>query len=218
MKNLVYYVRSTLRAYSTNSAIIPRTSSSMLSQLGGINNSGWDRFSNTYGSLIRAVARKSGLTDVEIQDVLQETTLRVFKHIHNFKSDKTKKHNFRPWLLTIVRRCIIDEIRGWDKAHKMGDSTDITEISEEDDAFEAIWDEEWSRHQLTMALKQIRDSVSPKQYQIYDLYVLQEIPARELATKLKISVAQVYVAKYRVGTRVARAVNQLNKNNEVLTT
>jgi hypothetical protein len=52
----------------------------MLSQLRGSTNSGWDRFSSTYGRLIRAVARKSGLVDVEIQEVLQETTLRVFKH------------------------------------------------------------------------------------------------------------------------------------------
>jgi RNA polymerase sigma-70 factor (ECF subfamily) len=179
------------------------------------NNNGWDRFTATYGRLIHATARKSGLADMEIQEVLQETTLRVFKHIHTFKPDKTKKNSFRPWLLAIAHKCIVDEIRSWDKAHKMADSTDITQIPADHDAFEEIWDEEWSRNQLTMALEQIRDVVSPKQYQIYDLYVLQEIPAREIAAKLKISVAQVYMAKYRIGSRVDRAINRLNKNNDI---
>src|SRR5881296_865959 len=72
--------------------------------------SSWQEFFDTYWKLIYGVARKAGLTDVEAQDVVQETMASVAKHIPTFKYDPAIG-SFKAWLLTKTRWCIIDQLR-----------------------------------------------------------------------------------------------------------
>ena len=87
------------------------------------------------------------------------------------------------------------------------------ESNDFDDLFGEIWDAEWARHLLTMAQEQMRGEVSSKWYQIYDLHVLQEKPVREIVRKLRVSAASVYVAKYRIGKRIAETAKRLEKKH-----
>ena len=48
----------------------------------------WKVFFDTYWRLIYSIARKSGLTDDEAQDVVQETVICVAKDIEKFKRDR----------------------------------------------------------------------------------------------------------------------------------
>ena len=41
--------------------------------------------------------------------------------------------------------------------------------------------------------------VDQKQYQIFDCYVFKQWPAQKVATELRVSIAQVYLAKHRLG-------------------
>jgi len=43
---------------------------------------------------------------------------------------------------------------------------------------EAIWDEEWEKNLLTAALERIKRQVDPEQFQIFDLYCLEQWPAK----------------------------------------
>ena len=47
----------------------------------------WRDFFDTYGKLIYGLAVKSGFTDAEAQDILQETLLSVAKRMPNFQYD-----------------------------------------------------------------------------------------------------------------------------------
>ena len=47
----------------------------------------WQEFFDTYWKLIYSAARKSGLTDVEAQEVVQETVITVAKNIDKLKYD-----------------------------------------------------------------------------------------------------------------------------------
>ena len=51
--------------------------------------------------------------------------------------------------------------------------------------------------------------MAPKQFQIFQLYVLKKRTVREVADLLKVSAAQVYVASHRVSARVKVEVRKL---------
>ncbi|MEP6673169.1 MAG: sigma factor, partial [Chthoniobacter sp.] len=48
----------------------------------------WQEFFDTYWRLIYGVARQSGLTDAESQDVVQETVLTVAKNITKYEREQ----------------------------------------------------------------------------------------------------------------------------------
>jgi DNA-directed RNA polymerase specialized sigma24 family protein len=72
-----------------------------------------------------------------------------------------------------------------------------------------VWDEEWEKNLLAAALARVRRLVSPKQYQIFDLYVLKEWPVARVRQLLGVSRTQVYLAKHRVGSLVRKEVRRL---------
>src|SRR4029079_2682188 len=68
----------------------------------------WQEFFDTYWRLIYGVARKSGLSDAEAQDVVQDTVISVAKNITRY--DK-KAGSFKSCLLQLTRWRIIDQVR-----------------------------------------------------------------------------------------------------------
>src|ERR1700751_1652211 len=70
----------------------------------------WQEFFDTYWKLIYSAARKSGLTDVEAQEVVQETIITVAKSIEKLKYDPAVG-SFKGWLLQITRWRIADQFR-----------------------------------------------------------------------------------------------------------
>ena len=70
----------------------------------------WQEFFDTYWKLIHSAARKSGLTDAEAQEVVQETVITVAKNIDKLKYDPAIG-SFKGWLLQITRWRIADQFR-----------------------------------------------------------------------------------------------------------
>src|SRR5262245_13742140 len=71
---------------------------------------GWREFFDTYGKPIYRFAIKSGLSDAESQDVVQETLLAVAKQMPGFRYDPSKG-SFRRWLFNQTRWRIADAFR-----------------------------------------------------------------------------------------------------------
>ena len=57
--------------------------------------------------------------------------------------------------------------------------------------------------------KEVKRQVKAKQFQIYDLHVLQGWEVKRVAATLKISAAQVYLAKQRVGRMMKKAIQAI---------
>ena len=70
----------------------------------------WQEFFDTYSKLIYSAAHKSGLTDAEAQEVVQETVITVAKSIDKLKYDP-EIGSFKGWLLQITRWRIADQFR-----------------------------------------------------------------------------------------------------------
>lgn len=176
----------------------------------------WDEFYQTYWRLIYSVALKSGLRSEEAFDCVQDTILSIAKQ------SKKKLYNpelgsFKTWLMNMTRWRINDQFRTRRKDTAMYHSEDddrktamIDRIEDpQGETLERIWDVEWKQNIAEAALARVKAKVSPKQYQIFDYYVLKEWEAKKVQKHLGVSMAQVYLAKHRVGEVLKKELAQL---------
>ena len=177
----------------------------------------WKEFFDIYWRLIYAVAVKSGLTESEAQDVVQETIISVAKDIHKFKRDRALG-SFKGWLRNVTRWRIADQLRKRTRARpaddsKTGDEAPRLEVAEipdpAGDGAEAVWEEEWQANLLGAALEKIKHSVKEEHYQIFDLYVVKQWPARKVARALRTNIGLVYLVKYRISALLKKEVRRL---------
>ena len=64
---------------------------------------------------------------------------------------------------------------------------------------------------MAVALEQVKRQVSPKQYQMFDLHVLQNLSAQDTASTLQVSAASVYMAKHRLSRLLKKEVGKLER-------
>ncbi|MEW6157749.1 MAG: sigma-70 family RNA polymerase sigma factor [Verrucomicrobiota bacterium] len=182
---------------------------------------GWQEFFDTYWKLIYSFALKSGLSEAEAQDVVQETVLSVAKRMKDFKYDPAIG-SFKSWLLTITRSRIADHYRKQSRQVRRAESGSATSTTRRtatieriadpaQDRFEAEWDREWHKHLLEAATERIRRKVNPKQFQIFDCYVLKQWSVGDVARTLGVSVSQVYVVKHRIGALIQNELQRLEE-------
>ena len=179
----------------------------------------WKDFFDTYWKLVYGVAIKSGLNDAEAQDVVQETVLSVAKKMHAFKYDPAVG-TFKSWLLLITRRRIADHLRKVYReppqhvSQRNAEETARTPTVEKaaDPAsleLDRIWEEEWQKNLLEAAIQRVRRQVDPKQFQIFDSYVLKQWPVDDVKKTLGVSAAQVYLAKHRISALIKKEIKKL---------
>lgn len=178
----------------------------------------WRVFFETYWKLIYGIALKAGLSDAEAQDVVQETVITVSRNVGGLKYDRSIG-SFKGWLLQITRWRIADQFRKRHPAEagRVEDDSRRTAVIErladpEGFDLEAVWDAEWKQHLLTAAMDRVKKKVDAKHYQIFDCYVVKGWPPQKVATQLRVNIAQVYLARHRVGAMVRKEVELLERS------
>jgi RNA polymerase sigma factor (sigma-70 family) len=180
---------------------------------------GWKDFFDTYWRLIYSVAVRSGLTEAEAQDVVQETIITVAKDIHKFRRDR-KLGSFRGWLRNIVRWRIGDQLRKRTRARpedhsETGEPCQLLEAAEIPDpaneALESGWESAWQANLLEAAVKNVKPRVKEEHFQMFDLYVVKQWPARKVARLLEVNVGRVYLAKHRLLALIKAEARHLEK-------
>jgi RNA polymerase sigma factor (sigma-70 family) len=174
----------------------------------------WQEFFDTYWRLIYGVALRSGLTDQEAQEVVQETVITVARRIPEFRYDPTVC-SFKTWLLNLTRWRIIDQVR----LRKQGQVREPVTAGGEPDqlpdpaasAFEQAWEEEWEQHLISRAIERVKNRVRPEHYQIFHLSVFKEWPASKIAKELGVSFGKIYLVKHRVGAWLKKEIRALEK-------
>jgi RNA polymerase sigma-70 factor (ECF subfamily) len=179
----------------------------------------WKIFFDTYWRLIYSTALRSGLTETEAQDVVQETIISVAKDIHKFKRDRTLG-SFKGWLRNLIRWRIADELRKRtgarsDRGLTDGDDVAAVEIAEIPDpaagALCDIWEQEWRSNLFQAALERVKRRVKEEHFQIFDLHVLREWPVIQVAQTLNISAGQVYLVKFRLTALIQREIRKVEQ-------
>jgi RNA polymerase sigma factor (sigma-70 family) len=182
-------------------------------------NESWRTFFDTYWKLIYGFAIQRGLTHEEAQEVVQETVVAVAKNIGKFKYDP-KVCAFKTWLLGVTRSKIANLF-----ARRASRPTAVAGGSPDDDSnatpllnrlpdeqagqWEQVWDEEWQKNLMEAAIQRVKPRVSIEQFQMFDLFVLKQWPARDVAKSLGVTVGHVYVAKHRISKLVRKELSAL---------
>jgi RNA polymerase sigma-70 factor (ECF subfamily) len=195
------------------------TRQSLLSRLKDWNDQeSWRLFFDTYWGLIYKAAVRAGLTAAEAEDVVQETVVSVSKSLPGFDYQEMKG-GFKGWLMRLTTWRILDQIRKRtpevavleqnpdDTSVESAPIEQMTELTGH--PFETLWDQEWESNLLEAAMRRVKASVDPKQFQIFDLLVRKDWPAAKVSADLQINVARVYLAKHRVGRLLKKEIECL---------
>jgi RNA polymerase sigma-70 factor (ECF subfamily) len=78
-------------------------------------------------------------------------------------------------------------------------------------AFESMWDEEWEKNLMDVAMERVKRAVKPEHYQIFYLHGVRNLPARDVGELMGISSAKVYVVRHRVGQLLKRELRALSR-------
>jgi RNA polymerase sigma-70 factor (ECF subfamily) len=176
----------------------------------------WRDFFDTYWHLIYSFALKSGLTEAEAQDVVQETIISVAKDIQKFRRDQTLG-TFKGWLKNLTRWRIADQLHkrtplnneDTDQRFRGAEMMEVPGVA--DAGLESIWEQEWESNLLETAMRRVKRRVKEEHYQMFDLYVLKHWPVRKVAQTLDVSVGQVYLAKHRISLLIRREIRALEQ-------
>ena len=179
----------------------------------------WRDFFDTYWKFIYSVALKSGLTDQEAEDVVQETILSVAKKMPDFVYDPAKC-SFKGWLMHVTRLRIMDQLRRRQPAFSQSPAGDrdsrqtptvervadpAGSLAEQD----AAWDEEWERNLVDAAMERVKLRVKAEHYQIFHLSAVKGLGTRQVAQMLQVNVGQVYLVRHRLAKDVKRELERL---------
>jgi RNA polymerase sigma-70 factor (ECF subfamily) len=211
-----------------------RTRSSLLNRLkAGDDTDSWQEFYRIYGKLVRDFAIQAGLTDAEADDVVQETTIAMARHLPAYRYDP-KVCRFKTWLLNQASWRVRDHFKkrkkeaAWTACYNgqpgsepkpSGEDTSRTStIHRVPDAgatdLDAVFEAEWQKNLFAAALERVRGKFSLKQFQVFDLLVSKEWPAGEVARSLDISVANVYVTRHRISAAIKKEIRRLESQLE----
>jgi RNA polymerase sigma-70 factor (ECF subfamily) len=183
----------------------------------------WQTFYDTYWKWIFGVAHKSGLSEAEAQDVVQETLLTLVKQMKDWRQDPALG-SFRSWLFQIVRWRIKDQLRKRlpvqpSIQHASGEAprtATIERIPDSDLGLERILEEDYEANMLDAALERVRRRVnargrktSAKDFQIFEASVVKGYSRDEIQRSLGVSAWQVYTARSRLGKMLEEEIETL---------
>lgn len=183
--------------YATRSTLMGR-----LKDLG--DQQAWQEFFDIYWTLMFNFVRRAGLNEHDAEEVVMDSMETVARKMEEFEYNR-ETGRFKSWLLTIVRFKLGDRFR---KQKRRAEKAEMVSLDGVDEGqvldsgeieLERIWDKEWRKQLIDMALERVKQLVGHRQYQIFYCYVIQEQKAEEVAEFLGVSRDQVYVAKNRVG-------------------
>jgi len=183
----------------------------------------WQQFYSTYRKLIFSFALKHGLTGSEAEEVVQETVITVARNLPAFRYDP-RRCAFKTWLFNLTMWRIRDQLRkrrpeteaGFPLAGDRSEQTNAVERvpGPEGEQPSAIWEQEWEKDIFERALGRTKVQVPEKAFQIFDLYLLQGWPARQVARSLGVSVGRVYVTKHRISALLKKESCRLRKRDD----
>ncbi len=211
---------------SSDSKSSPATRLSLLGRLKDWSQqTAWREFDHDYAPLLRNVARKAGLTDAEADEVVQETLISVAKKIAEFEH-AGNPGSFRAWLYRQAHWRMADRFRARSRETRMAarEECDIgADPRQKEDAgpvnppldqtFENLWNAEWEEYIRLSAIAHVKRQAGARQFQLFDLHVLQGLTVQAAAKAAGATPAAVFMAKSRIGRLVRKEIERLKTDS-----
>lgn len=172
----------------------------------------WDAFVRRYGPCLKAWCRRWRLSESDAQDVTQNILLKLVSVLPSFTYDPTRR--FRAWLKTLAHHAWRDYLESQRRPGQgSGDSAlleALDNVAARDDLVNRL-EEEYDQELLEVAVARVRLRVAPHTWEAFQLVAVQGLPAAEVAQRLGMQTAMVYVAKKKVKDMLAEEVRKLEE-------
>ena len=158
----------------------------------------WSDFLRLYQPLIYRYALSRGLQPVDATEVTQEVLIRVAKAIEQFDCDRSGP-GFRSWLYTIARNLTIDFLRKEGRTLPTQHAAFDWQSLPSPDPEAATWFGSLFQQELfKTAARQIRLRVKEGNWKAFWLTEVQQVSVDEVASRLGMTPAAIYVARSRI--------------------
>ena len=183
-------------------ATLPTTRVSLLTQLrqDPTDQAGWDEFVERYGRHIYRWCRQWKLQDADAEDVTQDILVKLTKNLRAFAYDPSR--SFRGWLKTVAhhawrdfddsRRRVLPPAAADSQVQEL-----ILTLEAREDLARKL-EEAFDLELLEAAKVRVRLRVAPHTWEAFRLMALEGLSVAEVATRVHLQVAMVYVAKSKV--------------------
>ncbi len=169
----------------------------------------WVEFVEIYTPLIHRLARRAGLQEADLADLVQEVFGTVARAIERYDPDPSKG-SFRGWLSRIARNAILDSLESLRRHPQGAGSTDMVRLLDaqpapsEDDA--EVYEFEYKRRVFTWAAERVRVQVSEMSWKEFWMAGMEGRRAKDVAEALGTTIGTVYHCKSQVMTRLRRLI------------
>jgi RNA polymerase sigma-70 factor, ECF subfamily len=170
----------------------------------------WHEFHHRYAPVIAAFARRLGVRNQDLDDLVQDVMLGFFAKSPTFVYDPDRGR-FRRYLMTCVCHVMSRRRAGDWKLSTMP----LERVDEKELGVDQIWNDVWEHQQILLAVEQIRHRIgTTKAFRAFELYVILNLPADEVAQKLKVHLDSVYRAKEQVSALLRRRIKAMRLEQE----
>lgn len=181
------------------------TSVSLLERLTGApSDADWRRLDDLYRPLLRAWMARAGVAASDVDDLVQDVLLVVFREIVGF--EWRGQGAFRAWLRTILANRVRDHFRSQKyRPTATGDSDflrRLDELESSDSALSRLWDREHDEYVAAALMQRVQGDFAPTTWQAFRRYALEGEAAAQVAEALGLSLNSVLLAKSRVLKRL----------------
>jgi RNA polymerase sigma-70 factor (ECF subfamily) len=195
-----------------------RTSIGLLQRLADLGDSqAWQTLWQRYIPRIRTWAQQGGLSTGDAEEVTSMVLERLVRAMPAFEYNPQLR--FRGWLRTVVRHAVCDFRRARAR-HPAGQGTGGSDVLallgaiEDSDSAESLVEElngqlEQQRSLLQQAIERVRNRVEPRTWEAFSLRVVEQWDGAEVARRLSMKVAAVYVAQNRVSKLLREELAEL---------
>jgi RNA polymerase sigma factor (sigma-70 family) len=191
--------------------MLPTTRASLLTQLRQVpsDQAGWEEFVECYGRHIYRWCRQWKLQDADAEDVTQDILVKLTHKLRAFAYDPTR--SFRGWLKTVAHHAWRDFE---DSRHARGAAgeSQVPELLLSLEAREDLarkLEEAFDLELLEAAKVRVRLRVAPHTWEAFRLMVLEALPVADVAARVHLQVAMVYVAKSKVQKMLREEIRKL---------
>jgi len=170
----------------------------------------WADFMDIYQPVVFRMARRRGLQDADAHDVMQQVFVSISLSIQRWKSGEGQPP-FRAWLATITRNAINKSLSRRPRDRASGSSSVLERLDEHPNPEitpEEITKE--SRQQtVRWAAEQIRSEFSDATWNVFWQTAIEGQAVNDVVKNSGRSAGAVYVARYRVLTRLKEKINEI---------
>src|SRR5215831_326951 len=193
-------------------ATLPTTRVTLLARLrqDSTDQAAWDEFVERYGRHIYRWCRRWKLQDADAEDVTQDILVKLTRKLRAFAYDPSRC--FRSWLKTVAHHAWRNFEDSRRRSKSAAGDAQIQELMGTLEAREDLaqkLEEAFDLELLEAAKTRVRLRVAPHTWEAFRLVALEGLPVAEVAVRVRLQVAMVYVAKSKVQKMLQEEIGKL---------